>query len=242
MSTITVYGDGKHYCTEQALASVEMPKQTSSYVPIRHDKFVEMVSDHVDRAGIKIVEASHTLARKGQRYFGIMKVEPKEFLSEGMGFLIGLRSSYDKSVPAQICAGQSIMVCSNMCFSGAVTVGRRHTTNLFADLPAKIDEAIGKMIVGWKSLIDRMNSYREIDITNSQAHDLVIRGYQNGAISKTQIADVVEQWHNPNFFEFKPRNLYSLHNAFTEVWKGNHAGMIPAQSDALHGVLDGLLV
>ena len=49
--------------------------------------------------------------------------------------------------------------------------------------------------------------------------------------------DVVNQWESSDHVEFRDRNLNSLYNAFTEVYKGNLVAL-PARSDALHSVLD----
>ena len=38
--------------------------------------------------------------------------------------------------------------------------------------------------------------------------------------------------------EFKPRNAWSMFNAFTEVLKGN-LNDLPKRTQALHGVMDG---
>tara|TARA_B000000441_G_C21630436_1_gene283080 strand:- start:397 stop:708 length:312 start_codon:yes stop_codon:yes gene_type:complete len=89
----------------------------------------------------------------------------------------------------------------------------------------------------WASDEQRIEAYKEYELGNEQAHDLVIRAYQNGAISKAKIADVVEQWHTPEHDDFSERNMHSLYNGFTHVLKGGvHA--LPNRSLALHGVLD----
>jgi hypothetical protein len=51
------------------------------------------------------------------------------------------------------------------------------------------------------------------------------------------IADVLDQWEKPAHQEFAPRNLWSLHNSFTEVYKGNLIAL-PKRSQALHSIFD----
>ena len=55
---------------------------------------------------------------------------------------------------------------------------------------------------------------------------------------KSKIIDVVDQWESSDHPEFWDRNVNSLYNAFTEVYKGNLVAL-PNRSDALHSVLDG---
>ena len=54
---------------------------------------------------------------------------------------------------------------------------------------------------------------------------------------KSKIIDVVNQWQSSDHPEFWDRNVNSLYNAFTEVYKGNLVAL-PNRSDALHSVLD----
>jgi hypothetical protein len=49
--------------------------------------------------------------------------------------------------------------------------------------------------------------------------------------------DVVNQWESSDHVEFRDRNLNSLYNGFTEIYKGNLTAL-PNRSDALHSVLD----
>ena len=48
---------------------------------------------------------------------------------------------------------------------------------------------------------------------------------------------MVNQWESSDHPEFWDRNVNSLYNAFTEVYKGNLV-QLPNRSDALHSVFD----
>jgi hypothetical protein len=47
----------------------------------------------------------------------------------------------------------------------------------------------------------------------------------------------LNQWESSDHVEFHDRNVHSLYNAFTEVYKGNLV-QLPHRSDALHSLLD----
>ena len=74
-------------------------------------------------------------------------------------------------------------------------------------------------------------------ITNAQVNDIVIRACKAGALPKSKIIDVVDQWESSDHTQFWDRNVNSLYNAFTEVYKGNLVAL-PNRSDALHSILD----
>ena len=79
--------------------------------------------------------------------------------------------------------------------------------------------------------------YKNRTIGEVYAHDLIIRATKAGALPKSKIIDVVNQWESSDHPEFWDRNVNSLYNAFTEVYKGNLV-QLPNRSDALHSVFD----
>lgn len=238
LTNLSICGGEKRYCKESDLGAVPMPEQTRSYIPLSHNGLVAEVRKQLSDSGIGILQEVHSLARKGLRYFGLMQVVPVEATSDEMAFIIGLRNSYDKSIPASIACGNQVFVCDNLMFNGEVVLGRRHTVNIFRDLPDKIRLGIKRITDRWVGQVNRFEVYKQIGLGDSQAHDLIAMAYRAGAISPKQVADVVDQWHNPNHREFADRNVFALHNAFSEVWKQNAPEIILANSAALHPVLD----
>jgi|SRR6056300_491362 len=217
--------------------SVQTPEKTESWQPIGHAFLVDRVQNQIQENGWEIVDTYHSLHRFGQRYFGLFHVKNTGSDKDDRGTILGLRNSHDKCFPAGLCMGNAPFVCSNLIFTNEVTLARRHTKNILTDLSQVIARTLGKMTETWASDEKRIEAYKEYELGNEQAHDLVIRAYQNGAISKGKIADVVEQWHKPEHDDFSPRNMHSLYNGFTHVLKGGvHA--LPNRSVALHGVLD----
>jgi hypothetical protein len=51
------------------------------------------------------------------------------------GLAIGLRTSYDRSLSVRMIAGTHVLCCDNLAFSGEVSMQRKHTANVFRDLP-----------------------------------------------------------------------------------------------------------
>jgi hypothetical protein len=96
---------------------------------------------------------------------------------------------------------------------------------------------LGKLFGFWHGQDQRIDAYKNFEIGNSQANDIVINACKVGAIPKSKIMDVVNQWESSDHVEFRDRNINSLYNAFTEVYKGNLVAL-PTRSEALHSVLD----
>lgn len=231
---------GGHAVESTAVQAVQTPMPSESWMPISHFSLVERLREIVGNAGLTIQNESHALARGGLRYFGLFQVTgiPNFASGDTIGTVIGLRNSHDKSFPAGICAGSAPFVCDNLAFHNEIKIARRHTKFIMRDLPTLLAGAFGKLLNTWGNHSRRIEAYQSRTIGDVEAHDLLARAYRCGAVSKTALADFLDQWHNPEHEEWSvERNLWGLHNAFTNVMRGNVIAL-PKRSDALHGLLD----
>jgi hypothetical protein len=233
-----------HVCAGEAsdfsdVQAVKTPEAQDNWQPVAHDRLIEDFRSAIDNNdSLEIVQEHHTLHRYGQRYFGLFQVKGiSRKHGDEVGTVFGLRNSHDKSSRAMICAGDAPFVCTNMIFNNEIVLGRRHTTHIFRDLPSLLSRAIGELCESWNSSEKRIDSYKATELDDRTAHDLIIRGFRAGACSKTQVTDIVNQWHSPEHDEFSGRDLWSLSNAFTNVYRGNLTNTAK-RSASLHSVLD----
>lgn len=235
---LKVMGSKKLDAPESQLLVPELPEKTRSYQPVGHKAFLDLVRHRVEKAGFNILQETHSLASKGQRYFGLMQLDHPELdESNDAAYVMGLRNSYDKSIPAGLVVGTSVWMCSNLLFGGEFKVSRKHTTNVWADLPHNIESVIGRLQGWFKGQLERYAKYRGYDLGDLEAHDLIAKLYRSGALSKVQVADSIDQWHSPNHPEFQQRNMYALLNAITENFKGR-LDLLPSGSKQVTELLD----
>ena len=208
-----------------------------SYQPIAHHELVERTKGFLGDNGFTIQDEVHSLARDNNHYFGLFSVDHPNRAESDRGCVVGLRNSHDKTFPAGLCAGDAPFVCDNLIFTNTIKLARRHTRNILQDLNFTINRALGKLFGLWHGQDNRIEAYKNFEIGNSQANDIIIRAAKAGALPKSKIMDVVNQWESSDHPEFWDRNVNSLYNAFTEIYKGNLV-QLPNRSDALHSVLD----
>ena len=208
-----------------------------SYQPIAHDELVNRAKGFLDQQGFTIQDEVHSLARGNNHYFGLFSVDHPNRESSDRGCVVGLRNSHDKTFPAGLCAGDAPFVCDNLIFTNTIKLARRHTRNILQDLDFTINRALGKLFGFWHGQDARIDAYKAVELKNAQVNDIVIRACRAGALPKSKIIDVVDQWESSDHTEFWDRNVNSLYNAFTEVYKGNLVAL-PNRSEALHSVLD----
>lgn len=239
--TLVEYGEVEKVVTPPVSYRSKPNKRTGelavSHRPIPHHDLVERTKGFLEQNNFTIQDEVHSLARDNNHYFGLFAVDHPNRSESDRGCVIGLRNSHDKTFPAGLCAGDAPFVCDNLIFTNTIKLARRHTRNIERDLDFTINRALGKLFNFWHGQDNRIDAYKEFEISNSQANDLVIRACKAGALPKSKIMDVVNQWESSDHPEFWDRNVHSLYNAFTEVYKGNLVAL-PNRSDALHSVLD----
>ena len=211
-----------------------------SYQPVAHHDVVNRTRDSLAKSGFIIQDEVHSLARDDKHYFGLFAVDHPNREASDRGCVVGVRNSHDKTFPAGLCAGDAPFVCDNLIFTNTIKLARRHTCNILNDLDFMINRALGKLFGFWHGQDSRIDAYKNRTLGNVYANDLIIKAAQAGALPKSKIIDVVNQWESSDHPEFWDRNVNSLYNAFTEVYKGNLV-QLPNRSDALHSVLDGFV-
>ena len=184
------------------------------------------------------MKEAHSLTHDGMRYFGLMQIQNGQD-NKDYAWVLGLRNSHDKVFPAGMVAGADVFICDNLSFSGEVRFARKHTKFIVRDLPQLTERAIGKRMEKWHTQDERIDAYKKLPITNEAAHDLIIKATDVRACTPRQIPDVLKQWRDPEFEEFKDRTTWSLFNGFTRVMnQTENLNELAKRTEALHGLLD----
>lgn len=228
---------GARSATREQVALVPTPARTQSWVPIPHGRLLDGVQGCLERAGLAVVSEAHGLTRDGSRYFGLMQVAYAEAAGD-FGLVVGLRNSHDKSFPAGLVVGASVFVCDNLSFCGEVKLARKHTAHVERDLPQLIERSIGRMGDLRRKQDERFAAYRQHELSDGNAHDLIVRSLDARVVPVTRLPLVLREWREPRHPEFREgRTAWRLFNAFTEALKGN-LDALPCRTQALHGLID----
>ena len=234
---VSIIDDNKPvYMDRVRLAQIITPKPTLTWTPLPHARLMDAVEEQLEKRGFRIHQSSCLLTHSGDRLFGTVTISDRSNL--GYRKMIGVRNSHDKSVAAGLVAGARVTVCANGMFTGDdICLNRKHTSRLYEDLDQKIDEGFQKVFSEWERNDLRIMRYRETEISDRRAHDLIIRSVDHEAIAASSIPKVLREWRESWHEEFMPRTAWSLHNAFTEVLK-EKAHLIPERSRILTSVFD----
>lgn len=228
---------GAQAVNREQLLEVQTPRAEGRWQPIAHHELVDLVERTIESKGSRIVERADALSPNGARYFGLMQVAEPDAPEGEFGHVVGIRNSHDKTFPAGLCCGAALFVCDNLSFSGEVVLARRHTVNIWRDLPQMAARAVGKLGDLRLQHEQRVDGYKNHTLTDTEAHDILVRALDARAITATKLPKMLAEYRAPRHPEFQDRNAWSLYNAFTEISKGSLL-QLPNRSEAMHGVLD----
>ena len=220
-----------------AVEIVPTPAATQTWTPIPHTTLIERVEDTLKSDGLSIVQQTHSLTRGGNRYFGLMQIA-NGHNSDDYGWVLGLRNSHDQSFPAGLVVGAGVFVCDNLSFSGEIRMTRKHTTHIMRDLPGLVQRAIGQLMSRWHAQDVRIEAYKGFELSDMQAHDMIVRAMDARAVTATRVPDLLQEWRHPKHEAFAPRTAWSLFNGFTEVLKPLSLNELSVRTQRLHGLFD----
>lgn len=208
---------GAQVVDRQDLFEVATPHGSKTWYPLHHRSLVTEVETQLQAAGFQLRGETHALTHDGQRYFGVIKVNLPNRNDRDFGWVVGLRNSHDKSLPAGLVAGTQVFVCDNLAFNGEVKLSHKHTRFAMRDLKQLTARAVGKLGDKFADFDRRVTAYKRHYLPDRSAHDLIVRSVDCRAITTSQVPAVLQEWRKPRHEDFLPRNAWSLFNAFTEA-------------------------
>ncbi len=225
---------GANSVSRGEVAETPTPRPTATWQPVQHLRLLQTVERALLDRGLAITGQSHGLSHDGKRYFGLLEVES---YGAGVSRVVGLRNAHDMRFAAGIVAGSQVLVCDNLCFAGEIALARKHTNGILRDLPGLALSAVQKLFGYWDDHERRIERYHRVELTDPRVHDLAVRAVDTGVMANSYLPRVLQEWREPRHEEFAPRNLWSLQNAFTEVFKGR-VDLLPERTMRLHQLLD----
>jgi len=222
----------------EQLKNVATPDGTDSFTPIPHARLVELTHEAINRAGLSVAQEEHSLGRGGLRYFGGFALKGLDIDGSDREIVLGLRNAHDKTFAASVCVGNRMLVCENLCFSSDIKLARRHTTNIFADLPRVLSDAVGRVVSHWADMGKRIESYQQTEIGADRAADLLVHLVDSKAFPARDIYNAVQEFRNPRHEEFKGGTLWTLYNSVTENLKGGDLTKLPFRTMTMQSIFD----
>jgi hypothetical protein len=218
------------------LRSIPTPEATETHVPIAHFRVVDLVKNTVGMYGHEVVSEHHGITEDTMRYFGVLCLKSSYTGYEDM---VALRNSNDRSFPVSIGFGSRVFCCDNMALVADHVIKRRHTVNLKRDLPGIIGELIEPLAEQREAQHRTIERYRTTQLDDLLADHAMMRMYREEVINLQRLPDVLKEWENPSFEDFKERNAWRLFNSATYALTGRVVDR-PEATPKLYKIIDGV--
>ncbi len=202
--------------TRDQLRLVPVPEPTRTWRPIPHIELIESLAQVLQQNQIAIQGEEFALRRDGSTLFGVLQLV-YENTSDGRAAM-GIRTSNNKTLSIQICAGLSVFVCDNLVFRGdLIALNRKHTSGL--NLHTELSVAVLRFQDHFGRLTGEIDRLRARELTDPEAKALIHDVFVGGVLPVRFLPHVSEMYFAPPFQEWAGRNAWSLHNAFTAAAK-----------------------
>ena len=224
---------GAEAATIEQLAMIPLPQETRSYKPVAHHELANMLSSIAANLlpEFTLDSTQFGLARDGQKMFGVHTFKNG---NSALGLSIGFRNSYDRSLSVGIAVGASVFVCDNLMLTGDLTVLRKHTSNVHADIDSLALSAIYRSRSAFNQIKQDAEVMKQIPMSDDEAYRMLGLVYGRGIITPRQIPVVKSEWLEPSHDAFEDRNLWSFYNAVTESLKSSPPQSIMERHLAIH--------
>jgi len=223
------------------LMALPMPEATETHFPIPHHQFYDLAESRLLNQGYSISNPRHYINKEGAHYFALMQIlHEDEDQNMENATMCALRNTHDKTFAAKLAVGAKVFVCDNLSFSGDIVVGRKHTANIWDDLPDLIEGAIGRIRVMRKRQDIRFAEYKQAPLDDFTADHLIMETWRQGIIGTRKLAGVNNEWYDPNSVHVD-KNVWRFFNACTATLNPETTSQLmqlPKRTIDLHLLLD----
>lgn len=200
----------------QDLLAMPTPEATDTHRPIAHSTLVQGIIEALAYRHIEVVQEEYAATPDGMRLFGVLGLS----LSSGdIRLAIAFRNSNDKSFALGLVAGFQVFCCDNLSLSGEfVAVSKKHSKNL--DVVETLALGIDRVQRRFQPMIAQVDVWKNHALPDIRAKEIMFDAALGGVDMPARLMrDVAHEYFEPQYEEFKPRNLWSLQNSFTSAFK-----------------------
>ena len=217
-----------------ALATLPIPAARGPRHAVRpFIEDVELIDTFLGRNGFIIAEEAFGVKTdsKGQpsQFFGSLEIKPKVFEGEyipaagekDFALTVGIRGSYDQTLPRGLAVGSRVFVCDNLAFSGEVSVYSKQTTNIGARIGGLLESAVGRIPVLAQAQTKRFDAYRNYELSKQKGDAILVECVRLGVLNPSDIGKAIAEWDEPSHGEHiaDGRTVWTLFQAVTEAYK-----------------------
>ncbi len=239
MTTSLVTHCGARPVSRSELCEIKAPDPTETWYPIAHSFVLDTVKESLGKAGFEVKDTKLAVTRHGARFFGTLDLAAS--LGAGITLAVGIRNSYDKSLPIGFAAGSRCFVCDNLAFRSEVVVARKHTKNGQLRFAEALTRAVASLHQFKLVEAERIKRMQVTPLADYAAALYCLQAFDRDIVAHTLLKRIWHQWMEPDC-DWGEKTPWRLLNSFTYVL-GQRAKSNPQrhahQTIAVQALIDG---
>ena len=208
---------------------VETPKRISKGVSsgstwkgIQHGMLIHSILGSITNMGWDVGQMQFALSNNKADMVGAFDLAiPEIDAPNGQSFSLGIMTSNSMKRSLRLFVGTRIFICNNGLATGEIVMKKRHT--LYLDLDFEIEDALRMYFRKAKEVKSVVVDMQKYDLSNEAYEHVLVEAGRQDVLPWSRVGKVCDEYNNPRYPEFEPRNCWSLYNAFTQVVKESPA-------------------
>jgi hypothetical protein len=205
---------GARIVTRESLEAIPLPPETKTYKPVAYHRLVDIATEKLSLAKYNVTGTQFAVGKENRQFFATLDLV-KISLGEGVGLAIGLRSSHDKTLALEFCAGSRVFVCDNLAFSADFIASRKHYQSGEESIADDIASCVDKLPGFVTDESERISRWVKHEITRDRGNTFLAACVVRGIVPRKAIRGILLQWNNPAWEN--QRSIWTVYNAVTAL-------------------------
>lgn len=200
------------------LKNIKHAPQGPRHVPVPHYDAIVSFRDQLAEHNIQVLSETIVLSPDTFRLMYLADIAAKD--TDEYVYQVGFINNNDRSKAFTGLAGTKVFINNAQMHYSDGSYKTRHTTNVREMLYERNAHIIRWFEEFYAEQTGRIEAMKNTEVTDEILGAVVLSYIRNRyTLSSTNIKNIVKEFDDPKYDEFKPRTLWSLQNTTAEVFK-----------------------
>lgn len=200
------------------LKNIKHTPQGPRHVPVPHYDAIVSFRDQLAEHNIQVLNETIVLSPDTFRLMYLADIAAKD--TDEYVYQVGFINNNDRSKAFTGLAGTKVFINNAQMHYSDSSYKTRHTTNVREMLYERNAHIIRWFEEFYAEQTGRIEAMKNTEVTDEILGAVVLSYIRNRyTLSSTNIKNIVKEYDDPKYDEFKPRTLWSLQNTTAEVFK-----------------------
>lgn len=188
------------------------------HVPVSHYDAIVSFKNQLEEYNIQVLNESIVISPDTYRLMYLADIADKN--AKEYVYQVGFINNNDKSKAFTGLAGIKVLINDAQMHYSDGSYKTRHTTNVKEMLYERNAHIITWFKEFYTEYSGKIEKFKNIKVTDEILGAVILAYIRNRyTLSSTNIKNIVKEYDNPKYDEFKPRTIWSLQNTTNEVFK-----------------------